>query len=171
MSSPDTVAPEVLEEGCYYLSKMGFSLAQVAKNFQITREEAERHRASYERKLEEGKVTADDSDWGFWKGVRAEAEGDTKVTFVSEKGFHHAWKSDLKKLDGPSLMAIFESTRNFVEMDPNRRFLDYPSPKGYDPLALEREAKRALGIVSTIMEEKWRKEGGKQKKSRDRGGR
>ena len=158
MSSSDGVAPEVLEEGCYYLSKMGFSLAQIARNFQITEEEAKKHRTSYERKLEEGTVIADESDWGFWKGVRAEAEGDTKVTFVSEKGFHHAWRSDLGKLDGPSLMAIFESTKAFVEMDPNRRFLDYPAPKGYDPLALEREAKRALGIISTVIEEKWKKE-------------
>jgi len=100
----------------------------------------------------------DDFDRTFWKEVRAEAEGDTKVTFVSEKGFHHAWRSDLKKLDGPSLMTIYESSKAFLDMDPNQRFLDYPAPKGYDPLALQREVKRAMGIVSSILEEKWEKE-------------
>jgi len=40
----------------------------------------------------------------------------------------------------------------------NQRFLDYSAPKGYDPLALQREVKRAMGIVSSILEEKWEKE-------------
>jgi len=158
VSAPEKASPEVLEEGCYYLSKMGLSLALVAAKFEITKEEAARYKASYAKKLKEGKVTVDDFDRTFWKELRAEAEGDTKVTFVSEKGFHHAWRSDLKKLDGPSLMTIYESSKAFLDMDPNQRFLDYSAPKGYDPLALQREVKRAMGIVSSILEEKWERE-------------
>src|SRR5439155_18342593 len=40
LSAPENASPEVLEEGCYYLSKMGLSLALVAAKFEITKEEA-----------------------------------------------------------------------------------------------------------------------------------
>jgi len=160
VSSPDRVEPEVLEEGCYYLSKLGLKRDEIAKRFEITGEEVGKYRASYERRLKAGRAVLNTFDEGFWKGVKAEAEGDTKVTFVSERGFHHAWKSELRKLDGASLLAIFESSRAFLDMDPNQRFLEYPAPKGYDPLALQREVKRALGIVSSIIEEKWEAEKG-----------
>jgi len=56
VSAPDKASPEVLEEGCYYLSKMGLSLALVAAKFEITEEEAAMYKASYARKLREGKV-------------------------------------------------------------------------------------------------------------------
>ncbi len=161
MSSSDKVEPEVLEEGCYYLSKLGLTQGEIAKKFEITRNDVAGYKASYTRKLKAGRIALDSFDKAFWKGVKAEAEGDSKVTFVSEKGFHHAWKSDLKKLDGPSLLAIFESSRAFLDMDPNQRFLEYPAPKGYDPLALPREVKRALGVISSIMEEKWETEKGR----------
>lgn len=90
--------------------------------------------------------------------MRKDAEGDFKVTFVSEKGFHHGWKTDLKELEGPQLLAIYEAGKDFLNMDPNRRFLDYNPPAGYDPLALEREIKKSLDVVSDLLNEKWRKE-------------
>jgi len=158
MSPVEKVETEVLEEGCYYLSKLGLPLAEVARKFEITSDEAAKYKASYAKKLREGKVSPDSFDRTFWKEVKAEAEGNTKVTFVSEKGFHHAWKSDLRNFDGPSLMSIYESSKAFLDMDPNQRFLDYPAPKGYDPLALQREVKRALGIISSLLEERWEKE-------------
>ena len=46
MSAPEKASPEVLEEGCYYLSKMGLSLALVAAKFEITKEEAAKYKAA-----------------------------------------------------------------------------------------------------------------------------
>lgn len=150
----DEISEEVLEEGCYYLPKLGLSLTEVAEKFEITKAKVIAYRNSYALKLKKGIAKPADFDVTFWKEVKEEAEGNTKVTFVSEKGFHHAWRSDLQKLDGPSLMSIYESSKEFLDMDPNQRFLDYPAPKGYDPLALQREVKRSVGIINSILEER-----------------
>ena len=40
--------------------------------------------------------------------------------------------------------------------DPNQKFLDYPSPKGYDPLAMDREVRKAVGILEELLKGKWR---------------
>jgi hypothetical protein len=146
---------EVLEEGCYYLSDLGLPVSKIAAEFGIPVARVRSFIRSYSRKLREGSVRPGSFDRAFWEDVKKEAEGDVKLTFVSEKGFHHAWKSELSKLDGHALMSIFESSRRFLDMDPGRRFLDYPVPAGYDPLALQREVKRAIQVVSSLLQEKW----------------
>jgi hypothetical protein len=82
------------------------------------------------------------------------------VTFVSDKVFHHAWRSDLEKMDGPSLMAVFESCKQFLNLDPNARFLQYSPPKNYDPLAMQREITKAVTVINSILESKWKHEKG-----------
>jgi len=149
-------SPEVLEEGCYYLSELGLSIEQVAKSFEIEVDAARTFRDAYARKLEAKQVVPGDVDRAFWEDVKKEAEGDVKLTFVSDKGFHHAWKSELSKLDGSTLMSIYESSRDFLSTDMNQRFLDFPAPKGFDPLALDREVRRAVQVVGELMDRKWR---------------
>jgi len=111
---------------------------------------------SYSAKLKSGKVTEGDFDSRFWEGVKREAEGDVKLTVVSDKGFHHAWKSELERLDGRALMAVYESSRDFLSADPNQKFLDYPPPKGFDPLAMDREVRKAIAVLGELLEEKWK---------------
>jgi hypothetical protein len=154
----DEISEEVLTEGCYYLHQLGMTDSAIAQQLRITKEEVEQRRASFESAVKQGRATEDKFDADFWRDVRQEAEGNVKVTFVTEKGFHHAWRSDLKKLDGRSLLAIYEDSKQFLDLDQNQRFLEYPAPKGYDPLAMQREVKRALGIISQILEEKWEAE-------------
>ena len=154
------VNDEVLEEGCYHLSQLGLSVDQLAAHFEITPPRVRSLIRSYEAKLKSGEVAPGDFDRVFWEDVKKEAEGDVKLTFLSEKGFHHAWKSELKRLDGPALMSIYEASKDFVNADPNQKFLDFPPPKGYDPLALEREVRRAVEAVGQLLEEKWREEKG-----------
>ena len=79
---------------------------------------------------------------------------------MSEKGFHHSWRSDLRKLDGATLLSLFESCKNFLNLDPNARFLQYDTPKNYDPLAMQREISKAVVVLGALLEEKW-KEGEK----------
>ena len=155
-SSDDAeVDEEVLEEGCYYLSRLGLTTEQLESHFGLPPAKAQKLAKSYEAKIKSGKVTPGDFDRVFWEDVKKEAEGDVKLTFLSEKGFHHGWKSELEKLDGPALMSIYESSKDFLNADPNQKFLDFPPPKGYDPLAMDREIRRAVGVVQELLESRW----------------
>jgi hypothetical protein len=155
------VSEEVLEEGCYYLSELGLGTAEIAHHFEISEERARSLASSYSRKLESHRVPVDSLDLQFWEDVKKEAEGDTKLTFVSDRGFHHSWKSEVSKLDPGALMNIYESSKDFINADPNQRFLDYPPPKGYDPLAAEREVKKSVEVVRSLLDERWSKDSGK----------
>ena len=154
---------DVLEEGCYYLSQLGLSNEQLASHFEITAPKVADLVKSYASKLKSGKATPGEFDRIFWEDVKREAEGDVKLTFLSEKGFHHAWKSELERLDGPALMSIYEASKDFLGSDPNQKFLDFPPPKGYDPLAMDRELKKAVGVIGELLAEKWKTEGKKRK--------
>jgi hypothetical protein len=162
MPRPDDpeVSEEIMEEGCYHLSSLGLTDSQLAAHFETTPEKVAALISSYKSKLKKGEVTLGEFDRAFWEDVKKEAEGDVKLTFLSDKGFHHAWKSELERLDGPALMSIFESSKDFLSADPNQKFLDYPPPKGYDPLAMDRELKKAVGVIGELLAEKWKKEKG-----------
>lgn len=157
-TSMDEVDDTVLEEGSYYLSKLDLDIDAIAERFEIPPSSVRRHKTRYEEKLKRGEVVAADDDLAFWKNVKQEAEGNVKVTFVTDKGFHHAWRSDLERLDGPSLLAIFESCKRFLNLDPNARFLEYSPPKNYDPLAMQREVNKAVTVISSILDNKWKRE-------------
>ena len=154
----DEISDEILEEGCYHLSRMGLSNDQLAAHFEISSQRVAALVGSYESKLKSGEVAAGEIDRAFWEDVNKEAEGDVKLTFLSEKGFHHAWKSELSRLDGPALMSIYEVSKDFLSSDPNQKFLDYPPPKGYDPLAMDRELRKAVGVIGEMLAEKWNSE-------------
>ncbi|HUH99937.1 MAG TPA: hypothetical protein VLY65_02740 [Nitrososphaerales archaeon] len=144
----------VLEEGSFYLSKLGLDAEAIAERFEIPRADVIRHKTRFERKLNRGEALEVSSDLAFWGSVKQEAEGNVKVTFVTEKGFHHAWRSDLEKLDGPTLLSIFEECKTFLNLDPNSRFLQYSPPKNYDPLAMQREISKAVTVINSILETK-----------------
>ncbi len=164
MANPE-VSDEVMEEGCYYLSELGLTSEQISSHFEISEPEVRKNTASYASKLKSGRIAKDPFDRAFWEDVKKEAEGDVKLTFVSDKGFHHSWKSELGRLDGTALMSIFETSRDFLSADPNQKFLDYPAPNGYDPLALEREVRKAVEVIGLLLEEKWK--GSQTKGSKD----
>jgi hypothetical protein len=147
---------EILGEGCYHLLRLGLTAEQIAGHFETTPSRVLDLAVRYEAKLKSGEVVAGDFDSTFWADVKKEAEGDVKLTFLSEKGFHHAWKSELAKLDGPALMSVFEASKDFLNADPNQRFLDFPPPAGYDPLAMDREMRKSVTIIGALLEEKWK---------------
>ena len=113
--------------------------------------------------VKSGRANPGEVDRVFWESVKKEAEGDVKLTFLSEKGFHHAWKSELSRLDGPVLMSIYESSKDFLNADPNQKFLDFPPPKGYDPLAMDRELRKSVTVIGELLAEKWAAERGSVK--------
>jgi len=154
----DEIDDSVLEEGSYYLSKLDLDVEAIAERFEIPPAQVLRHKTRFEGKLKRGDVLEVDTDFAFWRNVKEEAEGNVKVTFVTDKGFHHSWRSDLEKLDGPSLLAIFESCKRFLNLDPNARFLEYSPPKNYDPLAMQREISKAVTVINSILEKKWKRD-------------
>ncbi|HUI00519.1 MAG TPA: hypothetical protein VLX56_02675 [Nitrososphaerales archaeon] len=154
MTGGDEVDDEVLEEGSYYLSKLELDAEAIAQRFEISPSQVLRHKRRFEGRLKRGDAVETNTDLEFWRSVKHEAEGNVKVTFVSEKGFHHGWRSDLEKLDSRTLFEIFESCKRFLDMDPNARFLEYSPPKNYDPLAMQREVSKAVTVVSSILEKR-----------------
>ena len=148
----DEIDDDVLDEGSYYLSKLDLDPEAIAARFEITASQVARRRRRFEGRLKKGEAVETSTDLEFWRNVKHEAEGNVKVTFVSEKGFHHGWRSDLEKLDSPSLFEIFESCKRFMNLDPNARFLEYSPPKNYDPLAMQREISKAVAVISSILE-------------------
>jgi hypothetical protein len=154
MGEDDDVDDSILEEGSYYLSKLDLDVEAIAERFEIPASQVTGHKSRFEARLERGDVVETTTDLAFWRSVKEEAEGNIKVTFVSDKGFHHAWRSDLERLDGPSLMALFESSKHFLDLDPSSRFLEYSPPKNYDPLAMQREVSRAVAVMRSLLENK-----------------
>ncbi len=163
MSPDPEISEEILEEGCYYLSQLGLTNAQIASHFETVPGNVARLVNSYSSKLKSRVVVPADVDKAFWEDVKKEAEGDMKLTFVSEKGFHHSWKSELERLDGLALMSVYEASRDFLSADLNQKFLDYPPPKGYDPLAMDREVRKAVTVIGELLDKKWKDEGGSAK--------
>jgi hypothetical protein len=137
---------------------VGKPVAEIAAHFEITPRKTRFLIRRYEQRIRSGEIIVADVDRAFWADVVKEAEGDVKVTFVSQKGFHHAWRSELRRLDGAALLSIYEASRDFLGADANRKFLEFPRPKGYDPLALDREVSKAVNVVSEILDEKWNEE-------------
>ena len=154
VESIDEIDESVLDEGSYYLSKLDLDVDAIAERFEIPPAQVLKHKTRFAEKLTRGDVVEAASDLAFWRNVKEEAEGNVKVTFVTDKGFHHSWRSDLEKLDGPSLLAIFESCKRFLNLDPNSRFLEYSPPKNYDPLAMQREISKAVVVIGSILKTK-----------------
>jgi hypothetical protein len=151
--SGDEIDQDTLDEGCFYLSKLGLRAPQIAKRFELTTGEVGKRRARFTAKLKAGDAVESESDKRFWSDVMREAEGNVKVTFVTEKGFHHAWRTDLQKLDEQTLFSIYESCKHFLNLDPNARFLEYAPPKNYDPLAMQREIRNAVVVIGALLED------------------
>ncbi len=141
----------ILEEASYHLRKLGLSIHEIAERFEISDERAEELYSKFERKLAVGVAKDDPLARNYWQSVSREAVGDVKVTFVSQDGFHHGWKSDLEKMDSQTLMMIFERSKAFLETDANKYFLNIPPPPGYDPLAFSRQVKTTVELIQDIL--------------------
>lgn len=161
--APKEAPPDdALDEGCYYLSELGLTAKEVGGRLEIPAREVTARRKRFAAALKSGRVVEEPVSLDFWKSVREEAEGNIKVTFISGKGFHHAWRSDLRKFDGETLLAIYESCKEFLNLDPNARFLQYDAPRNYDPLAMQREIAKAVVVIGNLLEEKWKEEKAKE---------
>ena len=155
----DEIDESVLDEGAYYLSKLDLDVDAIAERFELPPSTVLKHKARFEGKLKKGDVVETNEDLVFWRSVKEEAEGNVKVTFVTDQGLPPLVAVRLGEARWTSLLAIFESCKRFLNLDPNSRFLEYAPPKNYDPLAMQREITKAVTVINSILEKKWKQNG------------
>ncbi len=147
-----------LEEACYHLHRKGLSFDELSDRLELKPGEAERFYHSYERKLKAGTVVEDAIDSSVWSDIHDDATGNEKITFVRDDGFYHCKRSDLEAMDSTAIMAIFESSKKFLDYDIYKRYLGSKPPVGYDPMALQRQVNRATVLIEDILKRRYEKE-------------
>ena len=151
-------AGEYLEEASYYLLKRGLSIEQVSKALEVSEREAERLSRQFQSKIASGKAVENEVDRNLWEDVYNDSVGNEKITFVKENGFYHCRRSDLDNMDSTALMAIFESSKQFLDFDMYKPYLGSKPPAGYDPMAMQRQIKRAVDIIEVLLKQRWESE-------------
>ena len=158
MADLDTEALPYLEEACYYLRKKGLSFEQVSKALEIPEPQANRLFEAYRSRVENGSIVESEVDRNLWEDVYNDSVGNEKITFVRDNGFYHCRRSDLEAMDSPALLNIFETSKKFLDFDMYRRYLDSKPPVGYDPMAMQRQIKRAVDLIQEILRQRWETE-------------
>ncbi len=144
-----------LHEACYYLHKKGLTYQEVARALEISEEQALLFYREYESKIAHGTAEESEVDRNLWEDVYNDSMGNEKVTFARDDGLYHCRRSDLEKMDSSALMSIFESSKKFLDFDMYKRYLETKPPVGYDPMALQRQVKRAVELVEEILKRRW----------------
>jgi hypothetical protein len=152
---------DYLSEACYYLLKKGLTVEQVSKALEISQEEVTRLRKRFESRMASGEATENEVDKNLWEDVYNDSVGNEKITFVKDSGFYHCRRSDLDNMDSTALMAIFESSKQFLDFDMYKPYLGSKPPAGYDPMAMQRQIKKAVDIIEVLLKQRW--EGEKSK--------
>ncbi len=147
-----------LQEASYYLRKRGLTLAEVSKALDVSEKDAERLYREYESKVVNGIVQENEVDRNLWEDMYNDSVGNEKVTFARDDGLYHCRRSDLEAMDGPALMSVFETSKKFLDFDMYKRYLNTKPPAGYDPMALQRQVKRAMELIEEILKQRWRQE-------------
>lgn len=150
-----------MQEACYYLHKKGLTYQELSEALEIPVQKAMQLFQEYESKLAKGLAQENEVDKALWEDVYNDSIGNEKVTFVRDDGFYHCLRSDLDKMDSQALMAIFETSKKFLDFDMYKRYLGTKPPVGYDPMALQRQVKRAMDTIEEILKQRWEKEGKK----------
>jgi len=112
----------------------------------------------YQSKISKGLVEESEVDRNLWEDVYNDSVGNEKITFARENGFYHCRRSDLESMDSAALMNIFETSKKFLDFDMYRPYLDTKPPVGYDPMAMQRQIKRAVELIQEILRQRYEKE-------------
>ncbi|HET7405001.1 MAG TPA: hypothetical protein VFV92_10270 [Candidatus Bathyarchaeia archaeon] len=144
-----------LQEACYYLRKKGLSFAELSKALEISENQATRLFEEYTSRIATGNADENEVDRNLWEDIHNDAFGNEKITFARDDGFYHCRRSDLELMESSALMSIFETSKKFLDFDMYRRYLDSKPPVGYDPMALQRQVKRAVELIEGILKKRW----------------
>ena len=147
-----------LQEACYYLRRKGLSFMELSKALEISEAQATRLFEEYASKIAAGAASENEVDKNLWEDIHNDSFGNEKITFARDDGFYHCRRSDLELMESPALMSIFESSKKFLDFDMYKPYLDTKPPVGYDPMALQRQVKRAIELIQGILQQRWKKE-------------
>ena len=147
---------QYLEEACYYLRKKGLTFVELSRALDISEDMAVQLFEKYASKIAAGAVDENEVDKNLWEDIHNDSFGNEKITFARDDGFYHCRRSDLELMDSPALMSIFESSKKFLDFDMYRRYLDTKPPVGYDPMAMQRQIKRAVELIQEILNQRWK---------------
>lgn len=154
-----SIEPEMiqyLEEACYYLRKKGLTFLELSRALDISEVVAVQLFEKYASKIAAGAVAENEVDKNLWEDIHNDSFGNEKITFARDDGFYHCRRSDLELMDSPALMSIFETSKKFLDFDMYRRYLDTKPPVGYDPMAMQRQIKRAVELIQEILNHRWK---------------
>jgi hypothetical protein len=147
-----------LQEACYYLKKRGLSFEQISKALEVSETQAMLLFQEYDVRISRGTIKEDEVDRNLWEDIYNDSIGNEKITFARENGFYHCRRSDLEAMDSEALMSIFEASKKFLDFDMYRRYLNSKPPAGYDPMAMQRQIKRAIELIQEILKQRWVKD-------------
>jgi hypothetical protein len=151
-----------LQEACYYLRKKGLSFPELSKALEISEAQANGLFEEYVSKIAAGEASENEVDKNLWEDIHNDSFGNEKITFARENGFYHCRRSDLELMESSALMSIFETSKKFLDFDMYKPYLGTKPPVGYDPMALQRQVKRAIELIQEILKQRWEKEAEKQ---------
>lgn len=147
-----------LQEACYYLKKKGLNFKEISKALEVSETQAMLLFQEYDLKVSRGAVAESEVDKNLWEDIYNDSIGNEKITFARENGFYHCRRSDLEAMDSQALMSIFEASKKFLDFDMYKPYLDSKPPVGYDPMALQRQVKRAVELIQEILKQRWVKD-------------
>ncbi len=147
-----------LQEACYYLRRKGLSFRELSKALEISEAQATRLFEEYASKIAAGAASENEVDKNLWEDIHNDSFGNEKITFARDDGFYHCRRSDLDLMESSALMSIFESSKKFLDFDMYKPYLDTKPPVGYDPMALQRQVKRAIELIQEILKQRWKRE-------------
>ncbi len=147
-----------LQEACYYLRKKGLTFPELSKALEISEAQAAQLFEDYASKIAAGAADESEVDKNLWEDIHNDSLGNEKITFAREDGFYHCRRSDIELMESSALMSIFESSKKFLDFDMYKPYLDSKPPVGYDPMALQRQVKRAVELTQEILKRRWVKE-------------
>ncbi len=147
-----------LQEACYYLRRKGLSFTELSKALEISEAQATRLFEEYASKIAAGAASENEVDKNLWEDIHNDSFGNEKITFARDDGFYHCRRSDLELMESSALMSIFESSKKFLDFDMYKPYLNTKPPVGYDPMALQRQVKRAIELIQEILNQRFKKE-------------
>jgi len=147
-----------LQEACYYLRRKGLSFTELSKALEISEAQSTRLFEEYASKIAAGAASENEVDKNLWEDIHNDSFGNEKITFARDDGFYHCRRSDLELMESPALMSIFESSKKFLDFDMYKPYLNTKPPVGYDPMALQRQVKRAIELIQEILNQRFKKE-------------
>ena len=156
-----SIDPEMipyLQEACYYLRRKGLSFMELSKALEISEAQATRLFEEYASKIAAGAASENEVDKNLWEDIHNDSFGNEKITFARDDGFYHCRRSDLELMESSALMSIFESSKKFLDFDMYKPYLNTKPPVGYDPMALQRQVKRAIELIQEILNQRFKKE-------------